>query len=128
MDLPEGRLCETKESSLRWHCWPDGRFSFTLDGRLLPVAVYKSERVTIKDTKETESFHGYSWREQVPALEELLKDSFAKFEPEPDGTMVAKLFKDQVIHSTGLTTYLYLILDKSKNSLEIQYYHDFDGE
>jgi hypothetical protein len=128
-DLPEGRrLCESQPLSLQWHRWADGRFSFTLDGSLLPVAVYKRERVTISRTRETESLEGYCWRADVPSLEELLKDSLPEFQAESDGKTVARLFKDEVVHSTGLTTYLYLTLDKTKTSLEIQYYHDFDGE
>jgi hypothetical protein len=128
-DLPEGRrLCESQALLLLWHRWADGRFSFTLDGSLLPVAVYKRERVTISRTRETESLEGYCWRANVPSLEELLKDSLAEFQAESDGKTVARLFKDEVVHSTGLTTYLYLTLDKTKTSLEIQYYHDFDGE
>lgn len=127
-DLPVGSLCEDQELGLRRHAWGGEQFSFSLDGKLLPIAVYQRERVTISSTRETESSVGYCWQAKVPDLEKLLRAGPAKFEKSTDGKLVARLFEDVVVHSTGLTTYLFLILDTAAASLEIQYYHSFDGE
>ena len=127
-DLPVGSLCEDQELGLRRHPWGGEQFSFSLDGKLLPVAVYQRERVTISSTRETERSVGYCWQAKVPDLEKLLQAGPAKFAKDTEGKLVARLFEDVVVHSTGLTTYLFLILDTAGASLEIQYYHSFDGE
>jgi hypothetical protein len=128
-ELPEGRpLWADHHLHLCRHSWADGRSSFSLDGQLLPVALYQRERVTISRTKETKSTEGYAWALKVPPLDNLLRLHPPEFVSQADGTLVARIFHDVVVHSTGLTTYLYLILDPNRGSLELQYYHEFDGE
>jgi hypothetical protein len=92
------------------------------------VAIYKREKTTISRTRETEEMEGYAWRVSVPSLQQLVEELYVHFQTRDEGQLVARLYQDQVVHSTGLTTTLYLILDPEKSHLEIQYFHHFDGE
>lgn len=127
--LPDGRpIAHKPDYDLQQHLWPGGRSSFTFNGKLLPVAVYQHDWVSISRSRNDIKKDGYSWELKIPSVDSLLKETSPTIEIEDDGTFVVKFFHDTVVHSAGLTTHMYFIVDPARTKLEIQYYHHFDGE
>jgi hypothetical protein len=107
---------------------PTGLAYFFLNDRIVPVGIFVHERSYISTLKEQQRKDGFDWCVSTPSFDNLVSGGPAKFyRSDIDNLIMAKFYEDIVVHSAGITTTVYLAVDTTYPSLEIQCYEDFSG-